>query len=247
MPCSIVDESNKRGGSTDNIADTETDEALVAAAKTGDQRAFATLIDRYHSRMFALALRYTKLYEDAEDVVQQTFQKAFVSLPRFEGKYAFASWLTRVLPSMSPYVAAQSSCSPPSIYRRLEQSGRNRAELGPGRCKANPEASYIQREGAQIWSLATGELAPATRRALELQLRELSARETARHMGISVSALKAWCSRGRGDSRCWFPEIAWSEAQDGSHDLAVVPDTAEARLRKRSTFRRRKQRTTSLW
>ena len=96
MPSSIADESSKRGTSPGTLADGETDEALVAAAKTGDERAFATLINRHQSRIFAVAQRYTKLHEDAEDVVQQTFQKAFVNLHKFQGKSSFSTWLTRI-------------------------------------------------------------------------------------------------------------------------------------------------------
>lgn len=67
------------------------DEELVAAAKSGDEPAFETLFKRYQSRIFPLALLYTRVREDAEDVVQQTFQKTFVYLNDFEGKSSFST------------------------------------------------------------------------------------------------------------------------------------------------------------
>jgi len=52
-------------------SDLATDETLVATAKMGDEQAFETLVKRYRPRILALALRYTRVREDAEDVVQQ--------------------------------------------------------------------------------------------------------------------------------------------------------------------------------
>jgi DNA-directed RNA polymerase specialized sigma24 family protein len=76
------------------------DEELTATER-GDELAFETLVKRHERKIFVLALRYTRVREDAEDVVQQTFQKAFVHLQRFEGKSAFSTWLTRVATKVS--------------------------------------------------------------------------------------------------------------------------------------------------
>jgi DNA-directed RNA polymerase specialized sigma24 family protein len=56
------------------------DEKLVAAAKGGEELAFEKLVKRHRQRIFALALRYARSREDAEDIVQQTFQRAFIHL-----------------------------------------------------------------------------------------------------------------------------------------------------------------------
>src|SRR5215475_15848722 len=64
--------------------DREDDRALVMASKLGDAQAFATLVKRHQAKIFALAMRYTGVREDAEDVVQQALQKAFLHLPRFQ-------------------------------------------------------------------------------------------------------------------------------------------------------------------
>src|ERR1700756_2950713 len=77
-------------------SDPGTDDALVSAAKNGNQRAFEVLVKRHQQRMLAFAQRYTRAREDAEDVVQQTFRKAFVHLNKFQGKSSFTTWLTRI-------------------------------------------------------------------------------------------------------------------------------------------------------
>src|SRR5438034_10319366 len=72
------------------------DVALVAAAKNGDAQAFEALVERHQSRIRAIASRFTRVSEDAEDIAQQSFQKAFIHLRQFEGNSAFSTWLTRI-------------------------------------------------------------------------------------------------------------------------------------------------------
>src|SRR5437870_3278423 len=85
---------SKRGVAS--FRDSAPDEELVAATKSGDELAFETLVKRHQGRIFALAFRYTRVREDAEDIVQETFRKAFVHLQKFEGKSSFSTWLTSI-------------------------------------------------------------------------------------------------------------------------------------------------------
>jgi RNA polymerase sigma-70 factor, ECF subfamily len=79
-----------------NIGGQGEEAMLVLAAKNGDAHAFEILIRRYQRRILAVAQRFTRIREDAEDVVQQSFQKAFIHLHKFEGKSCFSTWLTRI-------------------------------------------------------------------------------------------------------------------------------------------------------
>src|SRR5580704_5524181 len=72
------------------------DMTLVAAAKNENSQAFEVLVERHARRIFSAARRMTRTREDAEDVVQQSWQKAFTHLRQFEGKSAFSTWLTRI-------------------------------------------------------------------------------------------------------------------------------------------------------
>src|SRR5712672_2073383 len=83
-------------GAVASSCDATADEELVAAAKKGDELGFESLAKRHQRRIFVLAFRYTRVREDAEDIVQQTFQKAFVHLQKFEGKSSISTWLTRI-------------------------------------------------------------------------------------------------------------------------------------------------------
>ena len=96
MVSSFADEVDNSGAAVPSFSAPEGEEALVIAAKNGNDHAFETLVERYRRRMLAVALRLTRVREDAEDVTQQSFQKAFVHLHRFEGKSSFSTWLTRI-------------------------------------------------------------------------------------------------------------------------------------------------------
>ncbi len=167
------------------------DEELVAAAKNGDELGFESLAKRHQRRILALAFRYTRVREDAEDIVQETFKKAFVHLQKLEGKSSFSTWLTRIVINESLM----------SLRRRRtlhevpadDSSGDHGTTPGPDLPDASPdpEATYLQKEEARIVSAAIRHLRPGMRRAVELrELGDLSTQETARRMGLSVAAIK---------------------------------------------------------
>src|ERR1700756_4706085 len=74
-----------------------TDEVLVGAAKAGDRPAFAELWERHSNTAFKMAHRITKNLEDAEDVIQDAWLKAYVHLATFDGRARFSTWLTRIV------------------------------------------------------------------------------------------------------------------------------------------------------
>jgi RNA polymerase sigma-70 factor (ECF subfamily) len=174
------------------LCDSTEEEHLVAAAKGGDERAFETLFNRHQRRIFALAFRYTRVREDAEDIVQQTFQKAFVHLQKFEGKSSLSTWLTRIAINQALMLLR----SRRGLREVLIGDSSGDEEATPARDLADgspdPEASYLQRENLQILLAAIRQLRPGMRRALELrELGELSSRDSAAHLGVSIAAVKA--------------------------------------------------------
>ena len=72
------------------------DLAVVARVKAGDHDAFRHLVDRHSRSVFRLAYRLTGHEQDAEDVVQETFLRAFRELRRFEARSSFGTWLYRI-------------------------------------------------------------------------------------------------------------------------------------------------------
>src|SRR4029077_12936417 len=78
------------------VSDPAGERTLLVAARNGDEQAFETLFKRYQRKTFAVVLRYTRVVEDAEDIVQQSFYKAFLHLCQFQGESSFSTWLTRI-------------------------------------------------------------------------------------------------------------------------------------------------------
>src|SRR5512137_166774 len=72
------------------------DLAVVARVKAGDHDAFRHLVERHSRSVFRLAYRLTGHEQDAEDVVQETFLRAFREIRRFEARSSFATWLYRI-------------------------------------------------------------------------------------------------------------------------------------------------------
>jgi RNA polymerase sigma-70 factor, ECF subfamily len=72
------------------------DRRLVRRAQAGDHGAFGVLVSKYRRRVMQLSLRYTRNHADAEDVVQETFMKAYGALRRFRGEAQFYSWIHRI-------------------------------------------------------------------------------------------------------------------------------------------------------
>src|SRR5580698_1491598 len=73
------------------------DSTLVAATKNGESQAFEFLVKRHEAKAFSRAFRITRNREDAQDVVQESFHKAFMHLDSFQAKSSFSTWFTRIV------------------------------------------------------------------------------------------------------------------------------------------------------
>ncbi len=77
------------------------DRDLVAQASGGDKEAYRLLVERYQAKVYSLSYEILKSKEDAEDVTQEVFVKAYLSLADFRGGSAFYTWLYRIAYNMS--------------------------------------------------------------------------------------------------------------------------------------------------
>jgi RNA polymerase sigma-70 factor (ECF subfamily) len=140
----------------------------------------------------------TRTREDAEDVVQQTFQKAFTHLGKFEERSSFSTWLTRIGINEALMSVRKRRGLREMFIGDLSRSEETTKMPEVPDSSPDPEVSCSQRERERILSSSLDKLSHATRRAI--QLRELDGRsteETARIMGISVGAVKARVFHGR--------------------------------------------------
>jgi RNA polymerase sigma-70 factor (ECF subfamily) len=191
-----IDGANATSSSPDRLVAQE-DAALVAAAKTGDTRAFELLVQRHEGKIFSLAQHMTRNREDAEDVVQQSFQKAFIHLKKFQGDSLFSTWLTRIAINEALMLLRRKRGSR-EVPMESNTEDETALSLDVPDAGPNPENGCLQREQERILSAAVNELTPGMRKAIELrELGELSTGETAQVMGLSVGAVKARVFHGR--------------------------------------------------
>jgi RNA polymerase sigma-70 factor (ECF subfamily) len=222
MPTKLSDNIDKKGAAIGPIEGLpgNPDTVLVAAAKNGNRNAFETLVERHEQKILFVARRITRTREDAEDVVQQSFQKAFTHLRTFEGRSAFSTWLTRIAITEALMFLRRSRGGREVLIDDLNGNEGTTKGLEVPDSNPDPEAIYSQREQAEMLSAAIDELPYGTRRAIQLrELDERSSEETARIIGISVSALKGRMFHGRRKLRerlKHFVEPAWRSSRKTS-------------------------------
>jgi RNA polymerase sigma-70 factor, ECF subfamily len=172
--------------------------ALVLAAKSGDGYAFEILIERHRGRVLGIARRFTRIWEDAEDIAQQSFQKAFVHLHKFEGKSSFSTWLTRIAINEALMLLRRGRSLREVSIDDLSGNEETAVDLEIPDYRSGPESAFLQGEQDRMLHEAIDKLAPGIRKAIELrELGELSTQEAARVMGLSVGAVKGRVFNGR--------------------------------------------------
>ena len=204
MPANVLDriDENAKALVPDDILLEAEDGALVAAAKSGSTGAFEVLVKRHQGRILRIAQRVTRNREDAEDVLQQSFQKAFAHLEKFEERSSFLTWLTRIAINEAIMCMrsrrARTVCI--DVLTPSEEAARTTLQISDP--SASPETSCAQRETERFLFSAINRLTPGLRMAIQLcDLEEHSLKESAKMMGLSVPAVKSRVSRGRRELR----------------------------------------------
>src|SRR5713101_4602238 len=171
------------------------DSALVAAAKCGDTHAFEKLVLRYKRRVFAIAQRITNNHEDAEDVVQESFHKAFLHLREFQEKSQFSTWLTRIAMNQALMLLRRRR----GVHEGLPENTDDAPESTPFvDQRPSPEESCWRRERTELLTETINCLGPKIRSTILLSdLEEHSLEETAHILGTSISAVKSRLFQGR--------------------------------------------------
>ena len=187
----------------------DSDEVLVAAAKRGDTRAFETLVLRHERTVLAVAQRITNNREDAEDVAQESFHKAFLHLDGFQEKSRFSTWLTRIAMNQAFMLLRRRRRVIEVLPENPEDVDRASAEAFVER-SPNPEESCWHRERTDLLTKAINRLGPKIRKTILLRdLEERSVEETAqnsRHVNYrreSTSLPRA--PEVTWPSKCWTP------------------------------------------
>ncbi len=197
---------------------------LVAATKCGNTEAFDELFLRYKRKLFAVAQRIVNNREDAEDVVQESFHKAFLHLATFQEKSRFSTWLTRIAMNESFMVLRRRKRSLEVSQEGSDDDVKSIAatfvDQGP-----NPEQSYWRMERDQFLTEAIDRLSPKLQSTILLyDIKEYSVNETAKILGLTIAAVKSRLNHGREKLRGKMdPGLLQGSLRDGVHGNMRVP------------------------
>ncbi len=165
---------------------------MLAQAQAGDEGAFAELYSQYNRRVYRLALNITHNPQDAEDVVQSAFLKAFTHLVQFRRDSRFSTWLTRIAVNEALALRRRDARNWVSLDEPAEIRGEASTPLEIEDRKDDAEERYSKLELQELLSKVAGKLEPALRLVFILRyVQDLSTEATARQLGLSVPAVKS--------------------------------------------------------
>jgi RNA polymerase sigma-70 factor, ECF subfamily len=172
--------------------------ALVAKAREGDLAAFNELVSTYSRKIFRLAKHITQNDEDAEDVLQETFLKAFEHLGSFQGQSKFYTWIVRIAVNESLMKLRKRKSDRTVPLDEPVDTGEDTVVREIAVWDENPEQKYSREELGKILDEAVQSLRPSFRTVFVLRdIEELSTEETSEALGISVPAVKSRLLRAR--------------------------------------------------
>ena len=172
--------------------------ALVAQSREGDARAFSELVRRYEGKIFRLAQHVTQNREDAEDVLQETFMKAYEHLDQFQGNSKFYTWIVRIAVNQALMKLRRRKTDRSVSLDETIDTGEDTVVREIAAWDENPEARFSREELGSILDTAIQSLEPPYRSVFVLRdIDELSTEETAEALGLSVPAVKSRLLRAR--------------------------------------------------
>src|SRR5580658_8054158 len=171
---------------------------LVAKSRAGDPGAFTTLLRRYEGKIFRLAMNITQNREDAEDVLQESFLKAYEHLDQFLGNSRFYTWIVRIAVNQALMkLRKRRSDRAVSLDEQID-TGEDTVVREIAAWDPDPEQRYSREELHTILSTVIDELAPIYRTVFTLRdVDGLSTEETAEALELSVPAVKSRLLRAR--------------------------------------------------
>ncbi|HEX7078784.1 MAG TPA: sigma-70 family RNA polymerase sigma factor [Candidatus Eisenbacteria bacterium] len=171
-----------------------TDEELVQRAQRDDDRSFGELVTRYETKVYSLALKMLRNPEDAEDVLQETFLRAYRGIKSFQGHSTFSTWIYRITANSALMKLRKKQLPTVSIDDADEREAPiNIADWAPG-----PVERLMSEETRKAMEDAIEALPPEFRQVFILRdVEELSNAEVADVLDLSVAAVKSRLHRAR--------------------------------------------------
>lgn len=171
---------------------------LVAEARAGRPEAFTELVNRYQRHIYRLALNITHNREDAEDVLQESFLKAYSHLDQFQGNSRFYTWLVRIAVNEALMKLRKRHADKSVSVDDVVETDDDLMPREIVEWRDTPEQRYAKVELQNILNQAIEGLEPAFRTVFVLRdVEDFSTEETAQLLNLSVPAVKSRLLRAR--------------------------------------------------
>ena len=170
----------------------------LEALRAGDRVEFSRLVDTYSANIYRLALKMLDQPQDAEDVLQETFLKAYRGLKNFDGRARLSTWLFRIATNEALMLLRKHKPEFVSIDEPVETEDGEQEPVQIVDWCCLPEGEMMSKEARKHLSEAAERL-PHTLRVVFLlrDIEDLSTQETAEVLGLSETAVKTRLSRAR--------------------------------------------------
>jgi len=182
----------------ESAAVVDDDQELLQRVRAGEREAFYTLVSRYERPLYRSALAITRNPTDAEDVVQETFLRAYEHLAQFRGEAKFQTWLTQIALNTARMKLRKNHGA---LWESLDQPRATEEGVLPRdvrEWRENPEQQLGREEIEALLHQALKGLPAGYREVLALRdLQLLSTQETAEILGLSVANVKTRLLRAR--------------------------------------------------
>lgn len=170
----------------------------IAALQRGDRMEFARLVEAYSGQIYRLGLKMLQNSQDAEDILQETFIKAYKALPQFESRSKLSTWLYRIATNEALMFLRRRKPEQISVEQPAENGDDHQAPLQIVDWCCLPESEFMTGETYAYLQESVQKLPDGLRVVFLLRdIEGLSTRETAEILDISEPAVKTRLSRAR--------------------------------------------------
>jgi len=170
----------------------------LEALRTGDRAEFARLVETYSNIIYRLAIKMLKDPQDAEDVLQETFLKAYRHLSGFDGRSSLSTWLYRIATNEALMALRRRKFNIVSIDQPADDDEALQAPVEIVDWCCVPEREMMSAEARAHMDQAIDSLSPALRAVFVLRdIQGLATQETADVLGLTEEAVKTRLSRAR--------------------------------------------------
>lgn len=174
------------------------DQALVEKAKQGDPKAYSKLLKKYRKSVFFTLMKMINNEDDAEDLTQEAFAKAFSQLDKFDSKYAFSTWLFRIATNHCIDHIRKRKIQTVSLDIPYHNEEGEDVAFDVRDSQLNPDDLMLRKQRKEYIIVAVEKLPTKLKRMVTLRYyRELSYEEVAEEMGMPVGTIKAQLFKAR--------------------------------------------------